>query len=725
MSFTWEFTGELAKRFKTCEYNVVLHSNDFTIDDCTFFLECTPNGFKDTKNNFSEGECVIWLAIRDTLPKGIGSVNVTLICKCDDIGWNDSTTHNKLGYDYLLPGCSWSTGINSAIDRNKFLNLSKWNFQCQIIIHKKNPKSVNDNSLLSILSLLSNTNNNNNDNNNNNNDKIVNKSFTWNFNEQLSKRFKTCEFNSVIHSNDFIIDGCTFYIECTPNGFTDTKNNFGQGNCVIWLALRDSLPKGIGSLDITFDCQCKDINWNDTKRYSKLGYDFGCSWSVGLDHPIETNKFENLSNWNFECDITINKKNGKSEISNLLTLLSMVKDIDDDKKDDDDDDDDDVKEYQVKDDAGLNIVDGTGTKSKLNINYNMDMNVNELKQQIANNICCDVNNIKLLTKDFREIKYNKLNHNNITQLSELIIVTNDNEKETINYMINNNKWKNKKFVKKAKNLLKLCDMEGKKGINKLLKENNLKKEWSNIFDKMNYTDVLKIISNVNVMNDIHEILTKENIREKYDISQDDINAVAGRFQYKQMEIVLKELRDAFYENMNLAITNGLPIILDNDSSQIFKLFTPNKNKSFFGILLLIDSDELKLRGIKCKNFDNLKRGQAILFPGFQHDKIINWRNEKLPRGKNVNPMINYGTGHQQLCDLANLPNDFCAGFAIKDGQLLFRSGTCNYSKRNNRKIKGFTDGERTLAEQMRKSLEIALERTSARQFYTKSDHTNQ
>eukprot|EP01084_Bolivina_argentea_P092101 165741_1 len=567
--------------------------------------------------------------------------------------------------------------------------------------------------------------------------------YNWLFdsNTSLINRFKNANQDIVIRSEKFVYQGCTFYVECTPNGFS--QQNIPEKQCVLWLAI-DKLPDNIKAINVTFKFTCDEINYSYSRTCDNMGFSVGCKWSSGTLQTSNFQLYSTLSRWLFKCNITINEMYEKtdedqeeinvSELQKLLFLLSSLKgktnDVESSKNSDheekkqrdnsdhfDEDNinssDDDYKQEE----PGFNFF-SQGCGSKFEIPFSKDTTVLGLKSVIADKYGYEPDDLKILTKDFRLVEYQTLGANKVTDPSELIIYHKEEEEETVKRLIRENKWKDPVFKRKAKNWLNDTGMQGRAGVEKLIEKNGLEPGWNDILAKLKYSNVLKIIKDEDMMSKIDKARVDEDFRQKYGITKEETSKLTF-MQLQRMNIKTNALREKFYADMRVAALSGINLHLDSDCETIFKQFNPNekdeygKSLAFYGIILLIDPQELKLRGILCKNINSLRKGQIYLYPSFNHSKKIEWRGKK---GQN-NCLQGSGTGHQQLCDLTGLPADFCAGFAIQVPVLKFRSGTCNSSKID--KIDGFDS--KALGDQLQKSLTKAFKGTSVEKFYNQLD----
>eukprot|EP00483_Globobulimina_turgida_P011138 UN11159 len=167
------------------------------------------------------------------------------------------------------------------------------------------------------------------------------------FNMNLSANhiavFTKTPIDSVIQSEKFNYDGCVFYIECTPNGYSKTSSR--PGECVLWLAIA-SPPNDIEKLDVSFTFVCREIDYYSKRRRVHLGFCTGAIYSAGIENPILITKkilkiLKNIRTLSFECHINIHDKIQKKEsltksdslvLGQTLVLLSILLGDHDDEK---------------------------------------------------------------------------------------------------------------------------------------------------------------------------------------------------------------------------------------------------------------------------------------------------------------------------------------------------------------------------------------------------------
>mmetsp|Transcript_30989 Transcript_30989/g.27293 ORF Transcript_30989/g.27293 Transcript_30989/m.27293 type:complete len:565 (+) Transcript_30989:27-1721(+) len=558
---------------------------------------------------------------------------------------------------------------------------------------------------------------------------------SWRFSSTLISQFKNASKDAVLQSDRFDHDGCRFYIECTPNGFSDAGSK--EGECTLWLAV-ETLPDDIAKLDITIRFVCDEISYDTSRRSPKLGGSPGCSWSVGMLNPPQNTVFNNRSSWSFKCYVTIHEKIKKTEsdqmsLDTMLQLLTLLKSMnqqelkevvgDDQKSDSGLSDIDDLLNDDEK--GFAYVADGYG--KKLDLPWDATQSVVSLKQDFAEKICCDPDELQILALvngEIVEVEHQTLTDNKINDPKDIIVFPKEDRKEAVKRMLRANWWKKPESKRQAKDWLKQTGNQGKQGIDNLITKNGLNPGWNDVLSKLDYNNVLKIIRDDSIMSKIDRIRVDKDERRKYNISNDQVIELTYA-EIAKMHTKTTALREKFYEDMSKAALKGTDMGLNPDCATFFDQFKPGdkgtngKTIGFFGIICLIDGKDLKAMGIPCKKYGIIKKGQVYVYPSEPHNKNIKL-GEKTENGSYVNPSLG-GTGHQQLCDKAGLPRDYCAGFAITPPKLKFRSGTCNASKYG--KIKGF-DNKRALSEKLQDCLKDAFNGTAANKFYDTIDHGN-
>eukprot|EP00486_Rosalina_sp_Unknown_P000516 CAMPEP_0201566434 /NCGR_PEP_ID=MMETSP0190_2-20130828/6176_1 /ASSEMBLY_ACC=CAM_ASM_000263 /TAXON_ID=37353 /ORGANISM="Rosalina sp." /LENGTH=477 /DNA_ID=CAMNT_0047985113 /DNA_START=50 /DNA_END=1484 /DNA_ORIENTATION=- len=363
---------------------------------------------------------------------------------------------------------------------------------------------------------------------------------------------------------------------------------------------------------------------------------------------------------------------------------------------------------------GLSFV-GDGSGQKVDIPFNSQQSVVSLKQDFADKMQCDSDEIQLMAwvdGNIVEVERQTLEENKVTNPKDLIICKKTDRQEAVKRIIRAKKWDDKDFRKQAKSWMKESGNEGKQGIDNLIKKNGLADGWNDVLAKLEYTDVLKIIRDPDIMATMDKIRVDASVRSQYNISDDQIAALT----YSEIAKMAKKdnaLREQFYEDMSKTALSGTTMEINPDCAAMFAQFEPGK-MGFYGVISLVDGKDLKAMGVPCKNVDQIKKGQVFVYPSSPHNKDIKLR-DKTVNGGWTNGS---GTGHSQVCDLSGLPPMFCAGFGIQPPTLKFRSGTCNSSKRGT--VKGFDNGK-AINKVLQDCLKTAFTNTKAKEFYNQVD----
>eukprot|EP01084_Bolivina_argentea_P279732 478249_1 len=139
-------------------------------------------------------------------------------------------------------------------------------------------------------------------NNTKENNVFAQKSISWKFIGQLVKQFIHAAPNTDIHSPLFLIHGCTFGLECTPNGYS---GKVPVGCCGIWCALR-ALPASVKALEnVKLIVCCSEINFEASVTVNNWNVQANNYVSIDFPKYISNTKFKYISSWTFECSIKI------------------------------------------------------------------------------------------------------------------------------------------------------------------------------------------------------------------------------------------------------------------------------------------------------------------------------------------------------------------------------------------------------------------------------------
>ena len=195
VSFVWPFESEhLMQSVLNCKLDGCITSDRFEVANCTFYLECTPNGY--SSNGFDAGYVGIWLAF-ERLHDDLDSIEVLYTISCPELNFHFKRGPSKLGG---IHGGAYSLRPLKIFKLDKLRDLCEtgWQFKCDLEI---------TNFYKSYLNKLP--------------FKYTNE---WRYDTRdIVEQFKQCDENGVIHSEKFVIDPeCPefqFYIECTPNGY--------------------------------------------------------------------------------------------------------------------------------------------------------------------------------------------------------------------------------------------------------------------------------------------------------------------------------------------------------------------------------------------------------------------------------------------------------------------------------------------------------------------------
>eukprot|EP01084_Bolivina_argentea_P007336 13781_1 len=256
-----------------------IQSERHKIKNLTLYLECTPNGFSPFK--IPTGSCVLWLSMAlSELPTTIIGANIKCTIFCQAIGYKAETTYNKLGIQ------SYSFAIGPPyIPFESLKKKASWLFECHIdiqnIIEKNNP--LND-TIISTNNVSS------------------QKSISWKFTDQLVNTFIHAAPNTDIPSELFSIQGCTFGLECTPNGYS---GKVPIGCCGIWIGLH-ALPTNVEALqNVTLIAFCREVNFEVSVMVNSWNVPSNNYISIDFPKYISNVKFKYLSSWTFQCAIRI------------------------------------------------------------------------------------------------------------------------------------------------------------------------------------------------------------------------------------------------------------------------------------------------------------------------------------------------------------------------------------------------------------------------------------
>eukprot|EP01084_Bolivina_argentea_P259756 438424_1 len=133
-----------------------------------------------------------------------------------------------------------------------------------------------------------------------------NEHFVWKFNNSADvKLFQNAKRGDIITSDHFQVNGCTFFLELTPNGW-------GQfDGAVVWCALA-KLPKDVYSIKVYFKYVCDEINYcgEKTKQLTtkQIAVDLGTGvHSMSANETMKTEDFKKFNSFSFKCYVTVSK----------------------------------------------------------------------------------------------------------------------------------------------------------------------------------------------------------------------------------------------------------------------------------------------------------------------------------------------------------------------------------------------------------------------------------
>ena len=126
--YKWEFDGDIANEFKQVAKGSVFNTRKFTIDGLQFYLQCTPNGWK---NLSSVGKVTVWLAAcqhAKGFRKILGDRIIGFSVDCAEIDCSCSIVDRELGRR------AWSSATWQEMDLVRFKELNSWLFTVKITL---------------------------------------------------------------------------------------------------------------------------------------------------------------------------------------------------------------------------------------------------------------------------------------------------------------------------------------------------------------------------------------------------------------------------------------------------------------------------------------------------------------------------------------------------------------------------------------------------------------
>eukprot|EP01084_Bolivina_argentea_P259761 438434_1 len=131
-----------------------------------------------------------------------------------------------------------------------------------------------------------------------------NEHFVWKFNNSADvKLFQNAKRGDIITSDHFQVNGCTFFLELTPNGWGQFKGT------MLWCAL-DELPQQYIAIKINVNQKCDAVGFVGEGQYllstqlhaTKIK---GASYSATSLNGMVFEAFKGLNSFVFECNIQI------------------------------------------------------------------------------------------------------------------------------------------------------------------------------------------------------------------------------------------------------------------------------------------------------------------------------------------------------------------------------------------------------------------------------------
>ena len=128
--------------------------------------------------------------------------------------------------------------------------------------------------------------------------------FIWKFeNEFAVQSFWNCKHSDVITSKKFEVNGCVFYFELTPNGWTSM---IPEDECALWLAVDSlpSLPEYIDSIHVRFTIVCDEVEFVGSEEIGLTTPERGM-YSVTTANYMKRDAFKSLKKFEFELTVQI------------------------------------------------------------------------------------------------------------------------------------------------------------------------------------------------------------------------------------------------------------------------------------------------------------------------------------------------------------------------------------------------------------------------------------
>merc|ERR1712013_52141 len=147
----------------------------------------------------------------------------------------------------------------------------------------------------------------------------------WRFEDPSSlSLFKGCGNGDVLTSAPFVVGGCVFNLELTPNGYGIYLK---EGHLTMWLALA-KLPAHVAKLprcraEAEFKVRCEETQYADRKLRSTSppnhrNLPFG--YSFRGDESVAFAKFKDLQSFTFHCSVDIKRLMARNEKGENVSL---------------------------------------------------------------------------------------------------------------------------------------------------------------------------------------------------------------------------------------------------------------------------------------------------------------------------------------------------------------------------------------------------------------------
>ena len=125
--------------------------------------------------------------------------------------------------------------------------------------------------------------------------------FLWKFhNSSDLDSFFNCQHGDVMTSSKFEINGCVFYFELTPNGWSSLVS---INECALWLAV-DSLPHKVYDVGIIYHVNCTQIGYKEKERQYLTIPQHGM-YSITTMPFIKRERMVNLKKFQFELFVHV------------------------------------------------------------------------------------------------------------------------------------------------------------------------------------------------------------------------------------------------------------------------------------------------------------------------------------------------------------------------------------------------------------------------------------